>query len=165
MASTHTHHSVPARGTVWRRERRLAHRGRPVADPITSILERYKTLAVVGLSSKPARPSCGVAAYMRRHGYRIIPVNPNESSVLGERSYPSLESIPESFETVVIFRQPQHVPALVESAIARGARVIWMQEGVTHEKAAERARSAGLEVVQDRCILKEHAKRYLSEGI
>jgi uncharacterized protein len=164
MASTHSHHSAPAPGTVWRRERRLAQRG-SMRDPITSILEKYKTLAVVGLSSKPSRPSCGVAAYMQRHGYRIIPVNPNESSVLGEHCYPSLESIPESFETVVIFRQPQHVPGLVESAIARGARVIWMQEGVTHEKAAERARSAGLEVVQDRCILKEHAKRFLSEGI
>ena len=136
-----------------------------MSDPITSILEKYKTLAVVGLSSKPSRPSCGVAAYMQRHGYRIIPVNPNESSVLGERSYPTLESIPESFDVVVIFRQPQHVPALVESAIARGAWVIWMQEGIAHEKAAERARSAGLEVVQDRCILKEHAKRYVSEGI
>lgn len=168
MASTHSHHPTPAgpaHGSVWHRERRLAQRGRPMADPITSILEKYKTLAVVGLSSKPSRPSCGVAAYMQRHGYRIVPVNPNESSVLGERSYPTLESIPEAFETVVIFRQPQHVPALVETAIARGARVVWMQEGVTHEKAAERARSAGLEVVQDRCILKEHAKRFLSEGI
>jgi predicted CoA-binding protein len=163
MASTHSHHSVP--GTVWRRERRLAQRGSIVRDPITSILEKYKTLAVVGLSSKPRRPSCGVAAYMQRHGYRIIPVNPNESSVLGERSYPTLESIPESFGVVVIFRQAQYVPALVESAIARGACVIWMQEGIAHEEAAERARSAGLEVVQDRCILKEHAKRYLSEGI
>jgi predicted CoA-binding protein len=102
---------------------------------------------------------------MQRYGYRIIPVNPNETSVLGERSYPSLESIPEPFDAVVIFRQSQHVPALVESAIARGAHVVWMQEGVTHEQAAERARKAGLEVVQDRCILKEHAKRFLSEGI
>jgi uncharacterized protein len=136
-----------------------------MGDSITNILEKCKTLAVVGLSSKPSRPSCGVAAYMQRHGYLIIPVNPKESSVLGERSYPSLESIPVPFDAVVIFRQPQHVPALVESAIARGARVIWMQEGITHEKAAERARSAGLEVVQDRCILKEHAKRFLSEGI
>jgi uncharacterized protein len=136
-----------------------------MGDTISGILDKYKTLAVVGLSSKPTRPSCGVAAYMQRHGYRIIPVNPNESLVLGEKSYPTLESVPEPFDTVVIFRQPQHVPALVESAIAHGARVIWMQEGITHEEAAERARSAGLEVVQDRCILKEHAKRYLSEGI
>jgi uncharacterized protein len=136
-----------------------------MGDTISGILDKYKTLAVVGLSSKPTRPSCGVAAYMQRHGYRIIPVNPNESLVLGEKSYPTLESVPEPFDTVVIFRQPQHVPALVESAIAHGARVIWMQEGITHEEAAERARSAGLEVVQDRCILKEHAKRFLSEGI
>src|SRR5215469_3369497 len=168
MASTHSHHAVlavPARPSAWSRERRLAQRGSPMGDPITSILEKYKTLVVVGLSSKPSRPSCGVAAYMQRYGYRIIPVNPNESSVLGERSYPSLESIPEPFDTVVIFRQSQHVPALVESAIARGAHVVWMQEGVSHEQAAERARKAGLEVVQDRCILKEHAKRFLSEGI
>jgi uncharacterized protein len=136
-----------------------------MGDAISGILENYKTLAVVGLSSKPMRPSCGVAAYMQRHGYRIIPVNPNENLVLGERAYPTLESVPEPFDTVVIFRQPQHVPPLVESAIARGARVIWMQEGITHEEAAERARNAGLEVVQDRCILKEHAKRFLSEGI
>jgi len=165
MGSARSHHSTPARETVWRRERRLAQRGRPMGDPISGILEKCKTLAVVGLSSKPSRPSCGVAAYMQRHGYRIIPVNPNESSVLGERAYPSLESIPESFDAVVIFRQPQHVPALVEGAIARGARVIWMQEGITHDEAAGRARNAGLEVVQDRCILKEHAKRFLSEGI
>ncbi len=168
MASTHSHHSVPRVPggiTVWRRERRLAQRGGPGGDLITGILEKCKTLAVVGLSSRPSRPSCGVAAYMQRHGYRIIPVNPNESSVLGERCYPTLESIPEPFEMVVIFRQPQHVPAVVENAIACGARIIWMQEGITHEKAAERARSAGLEVVQDRCILKEHAKRFLSEGI
>jgi uncharacterized protein len=92
-------------------------------------------------------------------------VNPNEDAVLGERSYGTLDGVGEPFEVVVIFRQPQHVPAIVEAAIRRGARVIWMQEGITHEKAAARARAAGLEVVQDRCILKEHAKRFLSEGI
>lgn len=134
-------------------------------DPITRILQKYKTLAVVGLSSKASRPSCGVAAYMQRHGYRIIPVNPKESIVLGERSYPDLDSVPEAAEVVVIFRQPQHVPAIVESAIRRQARVIWMQEGVAHAKAAAQARAAGLEVVQDRCILKEHARRFLSEGL
>jgi predicted CoA-binding protein len=134
-------------------------------DAITNILERYKILAVVGLSSKAARPSSGVAAYMQGRGYRIIPVNPNEGAVLGERCYGTLDVVGEPFEVVVIFRQPQHVPAIVEAAIRRGARVIWMQEGITHEKAAARARAAGLEVVQDRCILKEHAKRFLSEGI
>lgn len=136
-----------------------------MADAIRTILERYKTLAVVGLSSKPTRPSCGVAAYMQSKGYRIIPVNPHERSVLGERAYASLEAVPAPLEIVVIFRRPEHVPEVVESAIRRGAKVIWMQEGVRHEAAAERARAAGLEVVQDHCILKEHAKRFLTEGI
>ena len=155
----------PVETTSWAKDRRLSHRELPVRDAIGTILERCRTLAVVGLSSKPTRPSCGVAAYLQSRGYRIIPVNPNETSVLGERAYSSLEEVPEAFEMVVIFRQPQHVPPIVESAIRRGARVIWMQEGVTHEKAAARARSAGLEVIQDRCILKEHAKRFVSEGI
>jgi predicted CoA-binding protein len=137
----------------------------PSQDPIKNILEGYKTLAVVGLSSKPSRPSSGVAAYMQRRGYRIIPVNPRETTVLGERAYASLDEVSEPFDIVVIFRRPEHVPAVVEAAIRRGARVIWMQEGVTHEVAAAKARAAGLEVVQDRCILKEHAKRFVSEGI
>ena len=161
-----THSGVNEHGPMpWRKERRLAQRGTPLPDAITSILERYKTLAVVGLSSKASRPSSGVAAYMQRRGYKIIPVNPNEQAVLGRRAYASLDEVAEPFEVVVIFRQPQYVPPVVEAAIRRGARVIWMQEGVTHEKAAARARAAGLEVVQDRCILKEHAKRFLSEGI
>ncbi len=134
-------------------------------DSITSILERYKTLAVVGLSSKATRPSYGVASYMKAHGYRVIPVNPNEQRVLGKKAYATLEEVPEPVEVVVVFRKPECVPAVVESAIRKGAKVIWMQEGVTHEEAARRARQAGLEVVQDRCILKEHAKRFVSEGI
>ena len=149
----------------WSRERRLRYGGFPLRDAIGTILEQYKTLVLVGLSSKPSRPSCGVAAYLQSRGYRVIPVNPNETSVLGERAYASLEDVPETLDVVVIFRRRQHVPAIVESAIRRRARVIWMQEGVTHDKAAARARSAGLEVFQDRCILKEHAKRFLSEGI
>jgi uncharacterized protein len=164
MALAHSrtiHHTAMSRP----QDRRLAQRGMPLQDSITNILERYKTLAVVGLSSKTSRPSSGVAAYMQRRGYRIIPVNPNEDAVLGERAYSSLDEIGEAFEIVVIFRQPQHVPGIVDAAIRRGARVIWMQEGITHEKAAARARAAGLEVVQDRCILKEHAKRFVSEGI
>ena len=164
MAFVHSRATTQA-AIPWQKERRTAQLGAPSQDPITGILERYKTLAVVGLSSKASRPSSGVAAYMQRRGYRIIPVNPNEDVVLGERSYPTLEGVAEPFEVVVIFRQPQHVPAIVEVAIERGARVIWMQEGVIHEKAAARARAAGLEVVQDRCILKEHAKRFVSEGI
>ncbi len=136
-----------------------------MSDSITAILERYKTLAVVGLSSKPARPSYGVASYMKAHGYRIIPVNPKESSVLGEKAYPSLNDIPDPVELVVIFRRPEHVPEVVETAIHKGAKVIWMQEGIVNEEAARRAREAGLSVIQDRCILKEHAKRFVAEGI
>jgi predicted CoA-binding protein len=134
-------------------------------DPILTILETCKTLAVVGLSSKHCRPSHGVSSYMQSHGYRIIPVNPNEESVLGEKSYPALDDVPESFDAVVIFRRSEFVPDIVESAIRRGAKVVWMQEGVMHEEAGQRAREAGLEVVQDRCILKEHAKHFVCEGI
>lgn len=134
-------------------------------DAIASILETYKTLAVVGLSSRPSRPSHGVASYLQSRGYRIIPVNPHEASVLGEKAYASVEAIPEAVEVVVIFRRPEFVPEVVEGAIRKGARVIWMQEGVIHEDAARRAREAGLEVIQDRCILKEHAKRFVTEGI
>jgi predicted CoA-binding protein len=164
MAFTHSSRTTQ-NALPWQRQRRHAPAENPSPDLITSILERYKTLAVVGLSSKASRPSSGVAAYMQRRGYRIIPVNPNEETVLGERVYPALASVAEPFDVVVIFRQPQYVPAIVEAAIRRGARVIWMQEGIRHEKAAARARAAGLEVVQDRCILKEHAKRFVSEGM
>jgi uncharacterized protein len=134
-------------------------------DPIQTILETCRTLAVVGLSSKHCRPSHGVSSYMQSHGYRIIPVNPNEDSVLGEKSYAALDDVPESFDAVVIFRRSEFVPDIVESAIRKGAKVIWMQEGVQHEEAARRAHEAGLEVVQDRCILKEHAKHFVCEGI
>jgi len=134
-------------------------------DPIQAILETCKTLAVVGLSSRTSRPSYGVSSYMQSHGYRIIPVNPNEDSVLGEKSYPALDDVPESFDAVVIFRRSEFVPDIVESAIHKGAKIVWMQEGVQHDEAARRAREAGLEVVQDRCILKEHARHFVSEGI
>jgi predicted CoA-binding protein len=154
---------MPGVSNDWmRRPRRRASK---MADTITSILETYKTLAVVGLSSKPTRPSHGVASYMQAHGYRIIPVNPHEKSVLNEKAFPSLEEVPEATPVVVIFRRPEFVPAVVESAVRKGARVIWMQEGVIHEDAARRAREAGLEVIQDHCILKEHAKRFVAEGI
>jgi predicted CoA-binding protein len=136
-----------------------------MSDTLLNILEQYKSLAVVGLSSKPMRASYGVAAYMKAHGYRIIPVNPNEVSVLGEKSYRSLDEVSGPVEVVVIFRRTECVPEVVESAIRKGARVVWMQEGVIHEDAARRARNAGLEVIQDRCILKEHAKRFVAEGI
>ena len=134
-------------------------------DCIQTILVQYKTLAVVGLSSKPTRPSHGVCAYMKTHGYRIIPVNPHERSVLGEKAYATLQDVPEAFEVVVIFRRSEFVPEVVEEAIHKGAKVIWMQEGVSHEGAAQRARQAGLQVVENRCILKEHAKRFVCEGI
>lgn len=128
-------------------------------DPIQNILERGKVLAVVGLSSKPHRPSYGVARYMQLAGYRIIPVNPNEEKVLGEKSYARLEDVPVQVDVVNIFRRSEFVPAIVESAIAVGAWAVWMQEGVINEQAAERAREAGLQVVMDRCLLKEHARR------
>jgi predicted CoA-binding protein len=134
-------------------------------DPVTEILETYKTLAIVGLSSKSTRPSFGVASYMKARGYRILPVNPHEHCVLGEKAYASLDDVPEPLEIVVIFRRPEFVPEVVEAAIRRGAKVVWMQEGVVHEAAAERARAAGLFVVQDHCILKAHAKRFVAEGI
>ena len=136
-----------------------------MSDVIREILEQGKTLAVVGLSCKTTRPSHGVAAYMQRHEYRIIPVNPHEEAVLGEKSYASLDAVPEPFDVVVIFRRPEFVPEVVEAAIRKGAKVVWMQEGVVHEQAAERARAAGLKVVMDRCILKEHAKRFVAERI
>lgn len=146
-------------------EPRSNRRQRSVPDAITKILEQYKTLAVVGLSSKPMRPSHGVAAYMKAHGYRVIPVNPNEKSVFGEKAFESLRAVPGAVEVAVIFRRPEFVPEVVEEAIKKGVRVIWMQEGVMHEEAARRARAAGLEVIQDKCILKEHAKRFVAEGI
>jgi hypothetical protein len=130
-----------------------------VEDPIQNILERGKVLAVVGLSSKPHRPSYGVTRYMQLAGYHIIPVNPNEEKVLGEKSYARLEDVPVQVDVVNIFRRSEFVSAIVESAIAVGAWAVWMQEGVIHEQAAERAREAGLQVVMDRCLLKEHAKR------
>lgn len=123
---------------------------------IKEILDRYRTIAVVGLSSQTWRPSYSVSRYMQNAGYRIIPVNPNETEVLGEKAYGSLDEVPEPFEIVDIFRRPEHVPDVVEAAIRRNARVIWMQLGVINEGAAARARAAGLEVVMDRCILQDH---------
>jgi uncharacterized protein len=124
---------------------------------IKEILETYHTIAVVGLSSRTYRASNGVSRYMQRQGYRIIPVNPLETEVLGEKAYPSLDDVPEPFEIVDIFRRSEFVPDIVEAAIRKDAKVIWMQESVVHEAAAERARAAGLDVVMDLCILREHA--------
>jgi len=135
----------------------------PSADPITEILKTQKTIAVVGLSSNPMRPSHGVTAYMQAAGYRIIPVNPNETEVLGEKSYARLEDVPEKIDIVDIFRRAEEVPRVVESAIRVGAKVVWMQLGIESEEAAEKARAAGLMVVEDACILVEHRKRVTRE--
>lgn len=125
---------------------------------ISEILQSARTIAVVGVSSKRFRPSYGVTEYMQRAGYRIIPVNPQETEVLGEKSYPDLDSVPEPVDIVDIFRRSEFVPEIVEAAIRKGAKAIWMQEGVVHEEAARRAEAAGLAVVMDHCILKEHRR-------
>jgi uncharacterized protein len=125
---------------------------------IEEILHSVHTIAVVGLSSKRCRPSHGVAEYLQGVGYRIIPVNPNETEVLGEKCYPDLDSVPEPIDMVDIFRRSESAPEIVEAAIRKGAKVIWMQEGVVHEAAAARAEQAGLVVVMDRCVLKDHRR-------
>jgi predicted CoA-binding protein len=127
-----------------------------MARSIPELLRDARVIAIVGLSSDEMRPSYGVAAYMKRAGYRIIPVNPNETEVLGEKAYARLEDVPEKIDIVDIFRRPVFVRGVVESAIEVGAKAIWMQEGVVDEAAAEVARAAGLDVVMDRCILKDH---------
>ncbi|HZT37858.1 MAG TPA: CoA-binding protein [Bryobacteraceae bacterium] len=125
---------------------------------IAELLRQSRVIAVVGLSSRRSRPSFGVSQYMQSVGYRIIPVNPNETEVLGERAYARLEDVPEHIDIVNVFRRPEHVPQIVESAIHVGAKAIWLQEDVVHEEAARRAQEAGLVVVMDRCILKEHRR-------
>jgi len=130
----------------------------PEPASIRELLRAARVIAVVGLSSNRRRPSHGVSQYMQRAGYRIIPVNPNESEVLGERAYPSLEAVPEKIDIVDIFRRSEFVPEIVEQAIRVGATAVWMQEGVVDEEAAARARAAGLTVIMDRCILKEHRR-------
>jgi predicted CoA-binding protein len=128
-------------------------------DPILDILKKCKTIAVVGLSSNPARASYEVTEYMQRAGYRIIPVNPNETEVLGEKSYARLEDVPGEIEIVDVFRRSEDVPPVVESALRLRAKVVWMQLGIENAEAAEWARAAGLIVVEDACILVEHRKR------
>ncbi|HXY24208.1 MAG TPA: CoA-binding protein [Candidatus Acidoferrum sp.] len=128
-------------------------------DAIADILKKYKTIAVVGLSSNPLRPSHDVSSYMQSAGYRIIPVNPNETEVLGEKCYARLEDVPEKIEVVNIFRRAEEVPPVVESAIRIGAKVVWMQLGIENEAATEKAHAAGLVVIEDACILVEHKRR------
>ena len=132
----------------------------PQGDPIADLLKRSKTIAVVGLSRNPLRPSHGVSAYMQGHGFRIIPVNPKIKECLGEKAYPSLVDVPEKIDIVNIFRRPEYVKEVVDQAIQLNVPAIWMQEEVIHEKAAEKARKAGIFVVMDRCILKEHRARF-----
>jgi predicted CoA-binding protein len=132
----------------------------PASDPIADLLKRAKTIAVVGLSDSPLRPSHGVSAYMQTHGYRIIPVNPAISEALGEKSYPTLLDVPEKIDIVNIFRRPEFVEEIVDQAIQLKVPAIWMQEEVVHEKAAEKARKAGIFVVMDSCILQEHRARF-----
>ena len=123
---------------------------------IAELLKQSRTIAVVGLSDSRIRPAYGVSEYMQRAGYRIIPVNPKVESVLGEQAYKALEDIPEKVDIVNIFRRSEFVGPIVDSAIRIGAKAVWMQEGIEDEAAAQRARDAGLTVVMDRCILKEH---------
>jgi predicted CoA-binding protein len=130
------------------------------ADPIADLLKSARTIAVVGLSSKRFRPSFGVAQYLQSAGYRVIPVNPNETEVLNEKSFATLEEIPVKIDIVDIFRRSELVFEIVKGAIRIGAKAVWMQEGVVNEEAAEQARRAGLFVVMDHCILKEHGKRF-----
>jgi hypothetical protein len=132
----------------------------PATDEITELLKRAKTIAVVGLSDSPLRPSHGVAAYMQSQGYRIIPVNPTIKGALGEKAVGSLSEIKEKIDIVDVFRRPEGVPEIVDEAIKLGVPAIWLQEGVIHEDAAAKARKAGIFVVMDRCILKEHRWRF-----
>jgi predicted CoA-binding protein len=131
-----------------------------VTDPITEIQKRAKTIAVVGLSDSPLRPSHGVAAYLQTQGYRVIPVNPQIQTSLGEKAYPSLLDVPEKIDIVDIFRRPEFVEEVVDQAIQLKIPTVWMQEEIVHEKAAQKARQAGIFVVMDRCILLEHRARF-----
>jgi predicted CoA-binding protein len=132
----------------------------PPSDPITDLLKRSKTIAVVGISDNPLRASHGVSAYMQLHGYRIIPVNPQIESCLGQKAYASLLDVPEQIDIVNIFRRPEFVEEVVDQAIQLKVPAIWMQEEVVHERAAAKARQAGIFVVMDRCILQDHRARF-----
>ena len=129
-------------------------------DEIHQLLERAHTIAVVGLSSNPSRPSHGVAVFLQSKGYRIIPVNPTIDEALGEKAYPSLLDVPHPIDVVDIFRRPEFVPEVVDQAIQLQIPAVWMQQGIIHNEAAEKARRAGIFVVMDRCMLVEHRKRF-----
>lgn len=125
---------------------------------VREVLSTARTVAVVGLSDKPDRDSYRVARYLKDHGYRVIPVNPALAEVLGEKAYPSVRDVPGPVDVVDIFRRPEAVPEIVDQAIEKGARAVWMQEGIAHNAAAEKARAAGLRVVMSKCMMKEHRK-------
>ncbi len=133
----------------------MAHTN-PSPDEIRRVLKSIRTIAVLGLSPNPARPSHGVAQALQSHGYRIVPVRPLVREVLGEPAYPDLESIPFPVDIVDVFRAPEHVPAIVDSCIALGVPRLWLQDGVIHEEAAARARAAGIWVVMDRCMWRDY---------
>ncbi|MBV9609321.1 MAG: CoA-binding protein [Acidobacteria bacterium] len=128
-------------------------------DPIGDLFKTAKNIAVVGLSSSPLRPSHGVAAYLQQHGYRIIPVNPTIEASLGEKAYPSLADVPEKIDVVDVFRRSEFVPGIIDQAIALKIPAVWLQEDIVHHEAAAKARKAGMFVVEDRCMLKEHRAR------
>ncbi len=125
---------------------------------LAEVLRQARTIAVVGLSSNPARPSFGVSRFLQRQGFRVIPVNPNETEVLGEKAYPSLAAVPDKVDIVDVFRRPNRVDEVIDEASAKGIRYLWLQEGVVNHEAAKRAEEAGMSVVMDRCILKELAR-------
>jgi uncharacterized protein len=137
----------------------MSNQGINEPEVIKRILDECRTIAVVGLSSSSWRASHSVAAYMQRNGYRVIPVNPNETEVLGEKAYDSLAEVPDRFDLVDVFRRPDEAGATVDQAIATGSKAVWLQEGVIDHAAAQRALDAGMMVVMDRCWLKEHARR------
>ena len=128
----------------------------PPSEKIKAILEKYKTVAIVGLSPKPERDSHKVGKYLKDHGYRIVPVNPGQKEILGEKCYPNLKAVPFPIDIVDIFRRPEAIPPVVDDAIEVGAEVVWMQLGIVHNQAADMARRAGLEVVMNKCIKIEH---------
>ena len=140
--------------------RNPAERHWQTISTIDEILANSRTIAVVGLSANPERPSNFVAGYLKEQGYKIVPVNPKEKTILGETSYPDLASVPEKIDIVEVFRRSEEVPTIVRDAIKIGAKAVWMQEGVRHDEAAAEARKAGLKVVMNKCMYKEHSKRY-----
>lgn len=129
---------------------------KPPSEKIKAILEKYKTVAIVGLSPKPERDSHKVGKYLKDHGYRIVPVNPGQKEILGEKCYPNLKAVAFPIDIVDIFRRPEAIPPVVDDAIEVGAEVVWMQLGIVHNQAADMARRAGLEVVMNKCIKIEH---------